>query len=96
MRIANNAKSFIIETIREKDIIQKKVNEMSGFCFDCKYLDKSRYKESENGLEQKLYGCNYGGLKRFVCGWVQKDSELKNMGCSFHEDEEHYEQLRLW
>lgn len=50
-------------------------------CFDCGNLDKNRKENSSNGTGHYNYGCNAQGRK-YTCGWVSKDSELKTQGCS--------------
>lgn len=48
-------------------------------CIDCGYLDKTRAKESI--FSHYNYGCN-ARVNGYTCGWISKDSELKNQGCS--------------
>jgi len=45
-------------------------------CIDCSNLDKKIKKIS--GLSY-LYGCK---RNNFTCGWMRKDSQLNDMGCS--------------
>ena len=65
-------------------------------CIDCSKIDKS--KKQTSGINYR-YGCE---TNDFTCGWLRKDSDLKNMGCSNHlkieklVKIEHYEQLSLF
>lgn len=57
---------------------------VKGFisCKDCVYLDKTRKQNGFNNSDCFRYGCNAGIVDKFICGWISKDSELKEMGCS--------------
>lgn len=51
-------------------------------CHSCIYLDKGRKQTSKNGTNCFRYGCNARLKDSYICGWIQKDNELKTMGCS--------------
>ena len=50
-------------------------------CLYCVFLDKSR---CEFGKQKgnKRYGCN-ANESSYICGYISKESELKNQGCSY-------------
>ena len=56
-------------------------------CSDCKYLDKTKWKKSiaNNSIN---YGCS---LQNYTVGWIKKDSELRQQGCSSWEEKENTE-----
>ena len=63
-------------------------------CKNCKHLDRSRVSVSSE-THSKRYGCNrwHDG---YVCGWIQKENELSQMGCSGFEENKDNEQLSLF
>ena len=70
-------------------------------CYTCGYLNKSRCKDSPNGVPQKQYGCDYrfqDGHPGYVVGWIRNDSELRTMGCSLWTDKKKqlFEEISLF
>ena len=69
-------------------------------CANCDYLDKNRIQFDENHYSYR-YGCNYDYASEgrissgFICGWILKDNQLKQMGCSDFKHTE-IEQTRLF
>lgn len=62
-------------------------------CAECDYLDKSRKQWDETHYCYR-YGCNRRtGV--YICAWVRKDNELKQMGCSDFKHTEN-EQISLF
>jgi len=46
-------------------------------CIDCDDLNKKEKQVSDVGNYR--YGCK---SNRYTCGWMKKDSKMKEMGCS--------------
>ena len=63
-------------------------------CGKCRFLDKSRVLKG-NDLNPIMYGCNKR-RRGYVVGWIRKDKELNEMGCSDFEERKENEQLSLF
>lgn len=63
-------------------------------CFECKYLDRSR-KLNSRETHSKRYGCN-SRCEGYICGWIIREKELSEMGCSYFEERKENEQLSLF
>ena len=58
-------------------------------CFDCDHLNKSKKKASMRGTYWN-YGCNRQG---YTVGYIERESDLKNQGCSGWESKINDEQI---
>ena len=56
-------------------------------CFECKYLDKSRKLNSQE---------THSRCDGYICGWISREKELSEMGCSYFEERKENEQLSLF
>ncbi len=63
-------------------------------CLECKHLDKSR-KLNSGEIHSKRYGCN-SRCDGYICGWISREKELNEMGCSYFEERKENEQLSLF
>lgn len=53
-------------------------------CLECKHLDKS-IKLNSGEIHSKRYGCN-SRCDGYICGWISREKELSEMGCSYFEE----------
>jgi len=75
--------------------MKKAKNERCGSCENCGHLDKQTKEVIGHRFKFYRYGCAKYGK---VVGWVKKESELKEQGCSEWKPKKEikFEQLMLF